>query len=244
MNRILALILIFTSSIGVAGEIVDHNRNRIIPVEISFPPSSFDCSIDSKCPVIFLSTGYSVSHTKYQFLTDLFSELGYLVVAIGHELPSDPPLSVSGNLFETRSENWMRGSQTLKVVRQELQAKYPEYSFNSLVLVGHSNGGDISAWLTRESPSYVSQIITLDHRRVPLPRTKDIKVLSVRASDFEADDGVLLTNAEQVQYVSCIIKIPNARHNDMTDYGPIWLKSNIQQIVRDWLDEASCELSA
>ena len=40
-----------------------------------------------------------------------------MVVAIGHELPNDPPLSVSGNLYETRSENWSRGAVTLDFIR-------------------------------------------------------------------------------------------------------------------------------
>lgn len=227
---------------GFTKEIVDNNRDRTIPIEITFPSPDFDCSIDSKCSVVFLSAGYGVPHTKYKFLAKTFSELGYMVVAIGHELPTDPPLSVSGDLFQTRSENWIRGAKTLKVVRNELRIDYLSYDFDKLVLAGHSNGGDISAWLLRESPFFVRQIITLDHRRVPLPRTREVKVLSIRATDFEADSGVLPTEKEQTELGSCIIKIANSKHNDMSDYGPTSLKSDIQKVVREWLKGNSCNL--
>ncbi|MCV2885264.1 alpha/beta hydrolase [Aestuariibacter sp. AA17] len=242
MNRFLAFMLIFVCTFGCADEIIDSLRDRSIPIDVSVPLTNDNCSNDMKCPVIFLSAGYGVPHTKYQFLSSLFSELGYLVVAIRHELPMDPPLSVSGNLFETRKENWIRGAETLNIVRDKLQVRYRAFDFNTITLVGHSNGGDISAWLLRKSPSYVKQIITLDHRRVPLPRTSEIKVLSLRASDFKADEGVLPSKTEQSQYGSCVIKIENARHNDMSDYGPAWLKSDIQKIIKQWLRSQSCTL--
>ena len=101
------------------------------------------------------------------FLTKVLNELGYLVVAVGHELPGDPPLSVTGNLFETRSENWTRGAATLNFLQHQLASRYPSYDFEALLLVGHSNGGDISAWLANQTQPYVNTLITLDHRRVP-----------------------------------------------------------------------------
>jgi len=243
MNRFLASMLLLVSTMGFSKEIIDNNRDRSIPIEIKLPSSDFDCSIDSKCSVVFLSAGYGVLHTKYEFLATTFSELGYMVVAIGHELPSDPPLSVSGDLFQTRSENWIRGAETLKVVRNAFRTNYLTYDFDNLILAGHSNGGDISAWLLRESPFFVKQIITLDHRRVPLPRTRDVKVLSIRASDFEADNNVLPTLTEQTEYGSCITNIANSKHNDMSDFGPTALKSKIQKVIRDWLNGDSCNLN-
>ncbi len=240
MYRLLACTLILFSSMAVAEEIIDTHRDRSIPVDIATPAAHFGCSADSKCPVVFLSAGYGVPHTKYKFLADTFVELGYLVVAIGHELPGDPPLSVSGDLFQTRSENWRRGAQTLKVVRDELSTRYHSYDFDNLVLAGHSNGGDISAWLVRGSPLFVEKIITLDHRRVPLPRTNKVQVLTIRASDFEADPGVLPTSTEQAEFGSCVVEIAHSRHNDMSDFGPQQLKTHIQHIVRAWLTNRVC----
>lgn len=243
MYKLLTLLFWVAAAACHADSIIDVQRNRTIPVALSFPASSAGCTVDAKCAVVFLSAGYGVPHSDYQFLSTLFTELGYLVVAIGHELPTDPPLSTSGNLFETRAENWIRGADTLKEVRQQLQARYSQYNFEHLTLVGHSNGGDISAWLAREAPSYLSRIITLDHRRVPLPKTQQIKVLSIRASDFAADDGVLPTSEEQTRFGSCVVTIANARHNDMSDAGPAWLKADIEQIIRSWLKGTRCSLA-
>ena len=244
MRKLIVAVLVMLCFAVKAEEIIDHARQRSIPVDISLPAASEQCAQASKCLVAFVSAGYGVSHTRYQFLVDVLTEQGFLVVAIGHELPSDPPLSVTGNLFETRAENWARGAKTLSFVRETLGSRYPGYDFDHITLVGHSNGGDISAWLTRQSPHYVDAIITLDHRRVPLPRSEKINVLSLRASDFDADAGVLPSSSEQQHYRSCVIKMANARHNDMTDLGPAWLKLELQRMIRQWLQGSStCGLS-
>ena len=86
-------------------DVLDESRNRTIPIKIYNPANADKCSIKSKCPVVILSAGYGIRHTKYSFLAEQFSEHGFLTMAIRHELPSDPPLSISGNLFETSSEN-------------------------------------------------------------------------------------------------------------------------------------------
>lgn len=221
--------------------IYDKARDRAIPVEITYPQSHTKCSEKAPCPVAFLGAGYGMSHTDYTFLAKVLNKHGYLVVAIGHELPGDPPLSVSGNLFETRSENWQRGAKTLAFLQSKLKSEMTHYDFDNLTLIGHSNGGDISAWLGNEGKPYIEQIITLDHRRVPLPKTKNIKVLSIRASDFPADPGVLPSEAEQAEFGSCVVTIPRARHNDIADFGPVWLKDKIARLVRLHLDGKSCK---
>ncbi|GLO63461.1 esterase [Vibrio sp. MACH09] len=242
MKNIVTLLVmsLFWISHVNADELFDQSRNRHIPIKITQPIKHDSCAEGSKCPVAFLSAGYGVPHTKYEFLSQQLVELGYLVVAIGHELPTDPPLSVEGNLYETRSENWKRGAKTLEFVRTKLQPLYNKYDFNSLLLIGHSNGGDISSWLGNESKTYVKSIITLDHRRVPLPRSNEINILSIRGSDYPADKGVLPTKAESITFGSCIVTIPNSRHNDMSDYGPTWLKQQIALILKKYLTEKSC----
>jgi len=240
MKYLQGLVFLIASSASVsnAETIYDESRDRNIPIEITHPKVSENCEKESKCPVALLSAGYGVSHLKYTFLANQLNDLGYLVVAIGHELPNDPPLSTSGNLFETRSENWRRGAQTLDFVKSILSKRLAYYDFDNLLLVGHSNGGDISSWLGNENKPYIKSLITLDHRRVPLPRDTDIKVLSIRASDFPADKGVL--PSESPQGNTCVVKIPDSRHNDISDYGPDWLKDKINLLVRGYLLEQSC----
>lgn len=242
MQYLQALVLLIASSASIsnAETIYDESRDRKIPIAITLPQIAKSCNEKYKCPVVLLSAGYGVSHLKYKFLVNQFTNLGYLVVAIRHELANDPPLSTSGNLFETRTENWRRGAKTLDFVRLNLSKRLRNYDFNNLVLVGHSNGGDISSWLSNENMSYISSLITLDHRRVPLPRDTHIKILSVRASDFPADKGVLPSASEQSNI--CVVKIPDSRHNDISDYGPEWLKNKISLLVRNYLLERPCSV--
>lgn len=181
-------------------------------------------------------------HSQYTFLSKQFNQFGYLVVAFGHELPSDPHLSVSGDLYKTRSENWSRGAKTLDFLKNSLSKRFNEYNFEKLMLAGHSNGGEISAWLGNEGKTYIQKIITLDHRRVPLPRNSNIQVLSIRASDFPADKGVLPAESEQERNGSCIVRIPKARHNDITDFGPMWLKEKIKLLIYNHLNGQFCSM--
>ena len=225
---------------SIADVIFDPSRERYIPVDVSHPDTRDTCTSQRKCPVAFISAGYGVSHSQYTFLTDALNKHGYLTVAIAHELPGDPPLSTQGNLFQTRSENWRRGAKTVDFLQRYLGPQYAEYDFNSLVLIGHSNGGDISAWLANERQPYVTTVITLDSRRVPLPRQNKIKVFSLRGSDFPADEGVLPTEEERLIYNMCVVKIPDSKHNDMSDFGPDWLTEKLSSMVIDYLAGEAC----
>lgn len=227
-----------------AYNILDEKRDRPIPVTTYLPVNAAECSDAHPCPVALLSSGYGVAHNEYSFIAHQLNQSGYLVIAIQHELPGDPPLAVTGNLFENRSENWQRGAVTLAVVRNALKDQHPGYDFDHLTLIGHSNGGDISAWLANENKPYISRLITLDHRRVPLPRTKDIDLLSIRGSDFPADAGVLPTDKEVQQFGGCVVTIPQSRHNDMTDNGPDWLKTAIAGVIDDHLSGKGCRQPA
>lgn len=239
LKKIVIIIGCLVSSVN-AETIYDKVRDRAIPIEITFPENVKLCSTKLKCPVAFLSAGYGVSHSKYTFLSEQFNQLGYLVIAVGHELPSDPLLAVSGNLYETRRENWVRGAKTLEFLKVSLTNRFNGYDFDNLMLIGHSNGGDISAWLGNENKSYIQTIITLDHRRVPLPQNSDIQILSLRASDFPADKDVLPTEIEQKKYGSCVVNIPKAKHNDISDFGPEWLKERINVLINSYLSGLSC----
>ena len=211
----------------------DEKRSRRIPVEIYLPSESIRCTAERRCPVAVVSAGYGVRHTSYSFIADALNDQGYLVVAVQHELPSDPPLAREGDLFALRSQAWKRGAENIRFVRSTLSAKYPFFEWEQLVLVGHSNGGDISAWLVMESPSEVAALVTLDHRRVPLPQSAFPRTLSIRASDFEADHGVLNPTA-------CIVTLGYARHNDMSDAGSPRLRSDVSSIMRSFLNGGEC----
>lgn len=232
MKLLILLILLANPVFASEHRIVkDSARKRDIPIQISFPMGISSCSAENQCPVAFLNSGYGVAYDKYSFISDALNKAGYLVVAIQHELPGDPALAVTGHLYTERSENWERGATTLKFIRAQLQSEFSGYDFNKLTLVGHSNGGDISSWLLNEGVDFAETLITLGHRRVPLPRSGSPSILSIRGGDFPADQGVLFTEQERTMFNACIVHIANSKHNDMTDFGPDWLKASISNAV-------------
>lgn len=234
----LLVLLIFLLNPVLASEhrvVKDSERQRNIPIQVSFPKDASLCTAESQCSVAFLSSGYGVAYDNYSFISDTLNDAGYLVVAIQHELPGDPALAVTGHLFTERSENWKRGAKSLQFIRSQLQPEFSEFNFNKLTLVGHSNGGDIASWLINEGVDFVETLITLDHRRVPLPRAGVASVFSIRGSDFPADNGVLYTEQEKMLLNACIVQIANSKHNDMTDFGPDWLKTSISYILLAFL---------
>ncbi len=243
MKFVARFIAISLCLVGVANasSLKDEARNRDIPLEITKPSDSYFCSKKFKCPVVFLSPGYGVAHTEYQYLTTYLSQLGYMIISVDHELAGDPPLATEGDLSKARQENWKRGAKTLQYIQSRLQFKHKEFDFSKVTLIGHSNGGDISAWLANDMAMFVDKVITLDNRRVALPRNKRIDVLSIRAGDFPADKGVLPTPSEVKKYGICVVDLPNAKHNEMTDKGSIDLQIQISDIVDGFISEMPCE---
>ncbi|MDH5937329.1 alpha/beta hydrolase [Vibrio splendidus] len=221
--------------------IVDSTRDRSIPIEVVLPQNSDRCTTTEQCNVAFISAGNRVPFTKYSFVGEMLNDRGYMTIYVDHELPSDPPLSKTGDLYKTRIENWTRGAQTLNVLQHELASRFPAYDFNKLTLVGHSNGGDISTWLSNENKNYVSQLITLDHKRVTLPKSESIRVLSIRATEYPTKEGVLPTESEQKQYGSCVVEIPDSKHMDLSDYGSNLAKQSTNDIIIGFLDGLACE---
>jgi dienelactone hydrolase len=213
----------------------DAARQRSVPVELYFPSTPAACTHSAPCPVAVLGAGYGVSHLHYSFIAGALNAMGYLVVSIAHQLPMDAPLVNTGDLAAQRKAMWVRGALNVRFVTATLASSYPHYDWQRPVLIGHSNGGDISAWLATESPSFASAVITLDARRAPLPRGAAPRVLSIRASDFDADPGVLPSAAEQARDASCVVKIAASRHNDMQDAGSDALKASIVNAIKAFL---------
>ncbi|MBH0058293.1 alpha/beta hydrolase [Pseudoalteromonas sp. SWXJZ94C] len=216
--------------------ITDKSRSRAIPINITLPSNNAKCTEQVKCPVAFINAGYGISHNEYTFASNVFNQRGYLTIAVAHELKSDPDLNREQPYLTTRMENWHRGVVTLKFLVNELSSKYPAYDFTKLALFGHSNGGDISALYGSIYPNEISTIITLDHRRMLIPRNKNIRVLTLRGSDYPADANVLLTPDERGVYPVKQILIEKSRHNDMYDGGPKWLVDRMSKNIEIFLD--------
>lgn len=182
-------------------------------------------------PVALISGGYGVSHYAYSFIAQALTARGFLVVSVQHDLPGDAPIPRDGNLYELRAPFWARGAENLALVARQLEQKFPTFNWARPVLIGHSNGGDISLWYAREHAAATSAVITLDHRRMPIARVSQATVLSLRGTDFPADAGVLPTTAEQQQFGIEVTTIQGAKHDEMQDSGPEEVKRAITERI-------------
>lgn len=223
--------------------LVDPARTRPVPVELYLPANAAACSAARPCPAALLSHGYGMGSREYGFLAEALRARGYLVASIGHEAPGDPKMDPDGDLPRQRADMARRGAANIRFVHGALARAYPGYDWGRTLLVGHSLGGDSSAWLASTDPAGIAGLITLDNRRAALPRSERIRVLSLRAADTGADPGVLPTLDEQQRLKACIVALPGARHNDMFDGGPPELRRRILAAIDAFLapGQASCD---
>lgn len=208
----------------------NEQTNRSVPV------LTYENNKHPNGKVVLLSGGYQSKPGGYDFLAEKLAETGYLVVEIQHDLENDPPIATNGNIYEQRLPIWRRGDSTIQFVCSLLEKCYPNYNWTELTLVGHSNGGDISLLSAQAHPDRVKKVITLDHRRMPVPLSDSFSVLTLRASDFEADPGVLPDEKEGEKFGYHSIKLgSDAKHNELCDNGSQTLKETILREVLAFL---------
>jgi pimeloyl-ACP methyl ester carboxylesterase len=99
-----------------------------------------------------------------------------------------------------------------------------------VILIGHSNGGDMSMMFATLHPEMVSKVISLESRRYPFPRNPKLKILRFGAIDDEPDEGVVADTGIQEIYVK------GARHIDLSDRGNPEIKDEIQKSIIKFLD--------
>jgi predicted esterase len=208
----------------------DNCRERLVPIAIY---TSYADSVKQNLPVIIFNHGYGKnqgdSYLTYSYISEYLASKGYCVISIQHELKTDEKLPYQGNLQELRKPFWDRGAENINYVIKELDSIRPQLNFKKVVLIGHSNGGDIIANYALQHPDSIKSIITLDNLRMPLPKNGSFPVLSIRASDTEPDPGVIPTIADQKKYGMKIIYLPNTNHGDMNDKATDEQKEEINQ---------------
>jgi predicted esterase len=219
-------------------KLFDPSRNRIIPVAIYFPQTS---EKRAKQKVVLFSHGYGANqggdNLAYSHLNEKLASQGYFVVSIQHELPTDSLLPNTGIPQIVRRTNWERGVANILFVRNELKRMHPELDYKHLILIGHSSGGDMSMLFGSKYPDLVDKIISLDNRRVPLPRTKHPRIYSLRSADQPADEGVLPTPEEQKKYGMEIIKLNHTIHNDMSNNATEEQQREINKYIFGFLND-------
>lgn len=204
-------------------DMFDKGRGRNIPVVV------YQGENINKL-VVIISHGYGAKNTEYSFIANALATRGYFVVSIQHDLKTDKALPTTGNLFDRRKPLWERGVQNILFVMNELQKIEPQLDLSKVILLGHSNGGDISMMFATLHPEVVSTIISLDSRRYPFPRNPKLKILRFGAIDDEPDEGVVPGTGIQEIYVQ------SARHIDLSDRGSPEIKDEIQKSIIQFLD--------
>jgi len=189
-------------------QLVDSARQRTIPVTL------YGHTGPGR-PLVILSPGHGGDPGDYEFLAKPLAARGFLVAAIDHELPGDAPLPTGGDAYRERMPNWWEGARSIAYVMGELRRRRLASPVPA-VLIGHSNGGDMTMLFATAHPQLVRTAITLDNRRHPLPRDGRTRICSLRSSDQPADPGVLPPGADQARLGIQILPVP-VRHNDMTD---------------------------
>lgn len=209
------LVMMCLCNHALALTLFDSDRQRLIPIQLYEPDERKDL------PVVIINHGYTVSYTEYSFIADSLIRLGYVVISVQHDLPEDPELPRKGNLFERRMPFWERGVDTLFFVLSKLNVE-------KVILIGHSNGGDISMLFAGLYSSLVEKVISLDSLRMPFP--VGIPILTLRANDTKADAGVLpSTGITSIQL--------DGKHMDMCDRGSEEVKSEIMQLITSFVNQ-------
>ena len=219
-------------------KLFDQSRSREVPIAL-FKPKHYT-NRDPQQVVVF-SHGYGQnkanSYLAYSYLTKFLASKGYFVASIQHELKTDSLIPSTGIPQIVRRSFWDRGADNIFFVLNELKKSNPSLDFKHITLIGHSNGADMTALFAQKYPNVVTKIITLDNRRMALPRAAQPTVYSLRSSDQPADDGVLPTHEEQKRFGITIIQLPNTKHNDMDDSGSVRQHGEINNYVLQFLSK-------
>ena len=215
----------------------DKSRKRSVPVALYVPSNGKN----PKQKVVIFSHGYGENkggdNLVYSYLTENLAAHGYFVASIQHELPTDDLIPTTGIIQVVRRPFWDRGADNILFVMNELKKSRPELDFRNITLIGHSNGGDMTALFPQKYPGIVRKIITMDNRRMALPRTKRPKVYSLRSSDLPADEGVLPELEDQKKFGIKIIMLKNTKHNEMDNDANDAQRKEINGYVLNFLKD-------
>lgn len=196
-------------------ELVDTERDRKIPVAIYKAKDS-----GPKKLAIFMH-GYGQnrpdSYLAYGYLTNWLAEQGWQVYSIQNELESDPPLPTSGEIKVVRMPFWQQGSENISFLLKNIDPSLAKASRR--LLIGHSQGGDTAMLHCAKHPTDFTDVVTLDHRRVSVPRLSSPRISSLRSSDQQPDLGVIPARSIAADLGIRIVRLKTVTHNDMDETG-------------------------
>lgn len=220
-------------------EIYDSIRGRRIPYAL-FRPSIKPGDSDSIRLVIFshgYGSNYPRNYLNYSYLTKRLAREGFWTLSIQHELEGDSLIPQSGMIRVVRMPFWKRGEENILFVLNHFRESNPQLVIESVDLIGHSNGGDMSVLTARDHPALIRKVITLDHLRMPFPLRSYPQFASLRSTDKTADEGVLPEAALCDSLGIRIIPLKNITHNEMNDEGTRKQKKQINTYIQKMLED-------
>lgn len=211
----------------------DEARQRTIPIATMHSPTV------AHPQLVVISHGYNANkpgtYLLFSSLAQALCQAGFAVVSVQHEQPGDEALPMKGDLRVARRPIWDRGVENLRFVLTEMAVLHPDWQLDQVDLVGHSNGGDISMLFATLRPQAVRTVISLDNLRMPLPRTREPRVATLRAQDTKADGGVLPTEEEQARFTIQVIPMAGFDHADMNDRADDEQRTRLNSVVLELL---------
>jgi hypothetical protein len=224
-------------------DLYDAARGRPVSVDVAVRRDSEMKAMAGMqtLPVAILNHANTVRNTEYSFLANVLALRGYLVLSIQHDLETDGELVTKpGELYVGRLPVYQRSVADIFYSVNELKKTIGYADYSKLLLVGHSNGGDVSMYFAKEYPDLVKRVVTLDNLRVPLLTEAKFKILSFRSKDpdFVPDPGVVPDDEECAKTGIQVIRT-GAPHNDLSDRGPDAVKEKIQDQLDQFLSDES-----
>lgn len=216
----------------------DASRNRDVPVELAISRRAElkQMIFGIKPRVAIVNHGNTVKNTEYSFVGDVLATQGYLVAAIQHDLPGDPPLSMQGFPFVGRLPSYQRAEKNIMFAIDEIKKVYPDPDFRTVTMLGHSQGGDITMYFAGHHPELVNKVVTLDNIRVPLLMSGKARILSFRSNSFKADPGVVPSD-EACEDAGIEVVNTDFHHDHFSDRGPETVKEKVKEVLARFLNE-------
>jgi hypothetical protein len=216
----------------------DASRNRDVPVELAISRRAElkAMILGIKPRVAIVNHGNTVKNTEYSFVGDVLATQGYLVAAIQHDLPGDPPLSMQGFPYVGRLPSYQRAQKNILFAIEEIKKVYPDPDFRTVTLLGHSQGGDIAMYFAGQHPELVTKVVTLDNIRVPILMSGKARILSFRSNNFKADPGVVPSD-EACDDAGIEVVRTEFQHDHFKDGGPDKVKAKVQDVLARFLNE-------
>jgi pimeloyl-ACP methyl ester carboxylesterase len=159
--------------------------------------------------------GMGIRASEYSFIARELVARGYTVAAIEIVLPADQQMPSGGDAAIVRRPFWMDEARRVRAVIGYLRRRGMAPGGRMLV-VGHSNGGDVAMLLATLYPDEIATVFSLDNRRMPFPRLSRPRLCSIRSRDHPADPGVIPTVREMTA-MGAVVVGSSIRHDDMFD---------------------------